>query len=130
MSKYILFKTPHTLYNINICDFDYNIAKNYLNWYLGSESTYTFGIKPLEKTIYEFLFPSLFFKSIIINEKVKFKNIDYDVISIFNIEHLEKCFKHWDNIEGYIKDYKYTWQDLYDNYKKYLDEAIIKGIIE
>ncbi len=118
---------------LDICDFDFSIATKYCLWYFGNVIINENNLKQYgyrssgHKNIYEFMVPSLFYESVdIYNEKINFKNIDLDLVSIFDEEHFRKLINHWSS-RCFLDE---TFLDLKQNYNRYIEQANIKSIIE
>jgi len=132
-----VFGKHSTFHYVEIHDFDYNIAEKYLKWYYGKHhikrtTSVKFNQNTLILNIYEMIPPSLFFsRSNIYEDNYTPKDVDYSLVAIFDENSFYKLFKHWKN-SGYasIKMHNDIINHLEENYIKYINEAIIKEIIE
>lgn len=140
-----IYHPPVYDYYVWINDFDYNITGNYLAWLHGKNKVRKILLKNFDNmksgpskslNFYETIMPSLFFKSVSIHNDMfginmfSPSNIVYDLISIFDEEHFEKLFNYWNSIYKDTSLHKNLIDHLKQNYKKYINEAVIKDIIE
>ncbi len=112
---------------INIDDFDYNIALNFCKYFYGSHAVNT-NISNLNQEDYSFNILDLFFiNEIIDNNEV----VNYKIVQFLDEKHFEKLFDYWDTFPSTLID-PFSYKkiiNLKQNYKQYINEAIIKDII-
>lgn len=126
--KYISIQVYENEYFlVDIMDFDYNVAlnlcKNY--WHSYQINQDTTRMEQLEGyNIYSIFSPIELF---IFNKQDK-SMPNYKIIRYLNEEHFNKFFKFWET--NYYAGCEDKIENLKQNYKKYMEEAMIKDIIE
>lgn len=128
-SKYIIliFKTSYL--PVNICNFNYDIALKLLNKsfiIMNNHAEIKNLIKAAECKIYDLFHPNAFF----IHIHSKNLRPNYNLIKHLDVEHFHKFFNMWNDKNYNFGVYKRQIHELEQNYEKYMEEALIKDIIE